>query len=161
MRWLQHLSIGTEAGKRRLLGAALLTLAVAGLLHVQYGSWRPAPGIGNHLVPMMAYLVMAAASIVLLLARSTTPATATAGERPRLVVLLVALVGSVVYVLAVRMLGIGVATVLGITLATLALSAQPRRNLLACALTGLLSGAVFWLLFTRLAPIVMPRPLLF
>ncbi len=160
-RWWQHLSTGTEAGKRRLFAVVLLTLALAGSLHVHYGAWRPAPGIGNHLVPMMAYLVMAAAAIVLLVQRGTSPAAAAGDRAPRLVALLLALVGSVVYVLAVRALGVGVATVLGVTVATLALSAEPRRTILACVLTGLSSGVIFWLLFTRLAPIAMPAPLLF
>lgn len=143
-------------------GVLALLLAVIGLLHVRYGNWRPGPGGGNWLVPMVAYWVLLAAGLSILLGRLRG---AWQPDTERLHVPLVAVAGGllwgVAFFLAVRHIGIAVSVTVLVGAAMLALSPRDALRPGLIAMVALAAGAVFWLLFTRVAPILVANPILF
>lgn len=148
-----------------VFGIAMLAIAALGLYDVQYGRWRPGPGIGNHLVPSMAYwLIGISGALVvaerLLALRRGAPCSVPALGAPGWT-LLVTLAWAIAYFQAVRHVGIAVSTFAFIALAVALLTPADERNLLRIVAIALLSAATFWSLFNLLAPIVTPRQLLF
>jgi hypothetical protein len=152
------------AWRYRELGFGLLAvaLAVAGLLHIRYGSWRPGPGGGNALVPMVAYWVLLAAGAGILLARLRAGWQSDT-ERLHVPLLVVAgsLVWGAVFFLAVRNIGLAVSASVLLGGAMLILSPRDDFRPGLIAVVALAAGAVFWLLFTRVAPILVSNPVLF
>jgi len=159
---MKRLAIAGWRYRELAFGALILALGVVGLLDIRYGAWRPGPGGGNQLVPMVAYWVLAGCGAVILLGRLR------AGWQPdadRLHVPVVAIVGAllwgVVFFLAVRHIGLAVSATVLIGGAMAALSPKPELRPAMLALVALAAGAVFWLLFTQLAPILVANPILF
>ncbi len=139
---------------------SLLSLAVAGLLHARYGTWRPGPGGGPTLVPALAYLTMIPATVVMAAEAARRPAAA-AAERPALVALAAAVAWALVYFWLARTVGLVAATVPALVLGMTALSPAPWRSLRVIAPVCLALGGAFWLLFTQIAPVLQTRVLLF
>lgn len=63
--------IALNSATRRdvLFAISLLLLGGAGWPDVRYGAWRPGPGVGNYLIPMVAYWIIVAAGAAPLLGR--------------------------------------------------------------------------------------------
>lgn len=142
--------------------ALILALGVAGLLDIRYGDWRPGPGVGNHLVPMVAYWVLVGAGAAGLLGRLRKDWQPDA-ERLRvpLLAVSVALLWGGLFFLAVRHVGLAVSTAAFIGGATTLLAPRGAVRPVLLAVVALASGVVFWLMFTRLAPILVADPILF
>lgn len=142
--------------------ALVLALGVAGLLDIRYGDWRPGPGVGNHLVPMVAYWVLVASGAAGLLSRLRANWQPDA-ERLSVPILAVsaALLWGGLFFLAVRHVGLAVSTTVLIGGATALLAPRGAARPVLLAVVALASGAVFWLMFTRLAPILVADPILF
>lgn len=143
-------------------GAMVLALGVVGLLDVRFGNWRPGPGGGNHLVPMVAYWVLVACGAAMLLGRLRAGWQPDA-DRLRVPLLAVAgaLVWGVVFFSAVRHIGLAVSATVLIGAAMLALAPQVERRPVLLVLVALAAGTTFWVLFTWLAPILVAEPILF
>lgn len=148
---------------RELAFAALiLTLGLVGLLDVRFGDWRPGPGGGNHLVPMVAYWVLVVCGAAMLLGRLRAEWQPDA-DRLRVPLLAVAgaLVWGAVFFSAVRHIGLAVSATILIGGAMLALAPRAERRPVLLMLVALAAGATFWVLFTWLAPILVAEPILF
>lgn len=150
-----------EIFRDRVFAALLLLLGVAGLLDIRFGAWRPGPGVGNHLAPMAAYWTLIAAGAVMLLGRGRKKAGT--GDLLKLapIPVLFGLAWAGGYFLAVIHIGVATSTALFLALAFWLLSARTEIRLFNIATAALGAGATFWLLFTRLAPILLSNPLLF
>ncbi len=156
---------------KELLSAALmLTLGVAGLLHIQYGAWRPAPLVPSYIMPQTAYYFLLAAGVWVLAALGlfALKGRLSALERPGAenqdlvgvgVAVALMLGGAVVYFWLVLNVGLVVATVAfnGVLVAMLA----PNASYKSLLIVPLLVGAAVWLLFVRMIGVTLPTPLLF
>lgn len=148
-----------EARRDRIFAALLLLLGVAGLLDIRLGPWRPGPGVGNHLIPMIAYWVLIIAGGAILAGRGKKEAGDPLKLAPVPVLLGLAWAGG--YFLAAINIGVAVSTALFLAIAFRLLSARAEARIPSIAAVALGAGVVFWLLFTRLAPILLFNPLLF
>lgn len=159
---MKRLSLAAWRYRELGFGALALALGIIGLLHVRYGSWRPGPGGGNWLVPMVAYWVLAGAGAAILLGRLRATWQPDA-DRLRVPLLVVAgsLLWGGVFFLAVRHVGVAVASAVLLCAAMLLLAPRDGLRPWFIAAVALAAGAVFWLLFTRIAPILMANPILF
>jgi hypothetical protein len=144
-----------------LLSGGLLALALAGLLHVAFGQWRPSPGGNPWLVPMLAYLLIIPAA--LLMAREAWRETGAGDEEEAagLLPVLATACWSVAFFQAVQWLGLVSGTFLLVVAAMLALSPQPWRAARIVVPVAALVAVAFWLMFTRLAPVILREPWLF
>lgn len=145
------------------LAGALVAAALAGVLHVVFGEWRPGPGGKPWVGPLVAYLVIApAAMLVARRAHRRAPPADAADEPPvgALPVLMIAL-WAVAFFVAVRTAGIATGTFLSMLVAMLALSARPWEAARRVVPIALAVAAAFWLTFTRLVPIVLGEIWLF
>jgi len=144
------------------LAGTLLVAASVGALHVVFGDWRPGPGGKPWLGPLVAYLVIVPAALVMTrqaLGRAPAPGAddAPAGA---LAVLVTASWG-VLFFVAVRTAGIAAGTFVSMLVAMLALSAKPAEAARRVVPIALAVAAAFWLTFTRFAPIVLGETWLF
>ncbi|AXY41937.1 hypothetical protein [Halomonas sp. JS92-SW72] len=156
---------------RELLSAtAMLGLGIAGLLHIQYGAWRPAPLVPSYIMPQTAYyfLIGAAAWLLAVMAFFALRGRLSALERPGseaqdlvavMVSIAVMLGGGLVYFWLVLNLGLVVSTILfnGALIALLA----PNASLKGVMIVPPVMGFAVWLLFQYMIGITLPRPLLF
>lgn len=144
-----------------LLGILLLLLGAAGLLDIRYGAWRPGPGIGNHLIPMVAYwvIVLSGAGLLAGRIRPTSKAEDVLTLSPWPVA--AGLLWAGCYFIAVRHIGLAVSTALFMAGAIWCLSGSNARGGLGIGIVSACAGAVFWVLFTQLAPILLSRQMLF
>jgi hypothetical protein len=149
-----------------LIGALAL-LACAVIVHAIVADWRPSPGGNPWLVPVIAASLILVCAILLglrLRVHATQDGADATARRARirdisLTSLLTGLWG-LGFFHAAQALGIVTATTLFTAAAMLALSPAPRRSLRIVLPLALALGLAFWLMFTRLAPIVLQDPLL-
>ncbi len=144
-----------------VMAIALLGLATGGILHVFYGTWRPGPGGGPWLLPMLVYLTLIGSGIVMLVAAFQGAAVRASAERAAFLPIIVTAIWSMALFYAVRKLGLFTGSTLGVGLAMLALSPSPLKALKVVAPLALVAGIAFYLMFTRVAPILQGRPWLF
>lgn len=156
---------------KELLSAALmLSLGIAGLIHIQYGAWRPAPLVPSYIMPQTAYYFLIGGGLWVLAALGlfTLRQRVSALERPGakdqdLVAIGLAsalmLGGAILYFLLVLNLGLVVSTVAfnAVLIAVLA----PNASLKGLLIVPLLLGAAVWLLFIKMIGMTLPPVLLF
>lgn len=161
MSWLSGLR-SRWLHRELVFGLLMVSLGVWGLLDIRFGNWRPGPGVGNHLVPMVAYWVLVAAGGATLLGRLRASWKPDA-ERLALPVVPVAaaLAWGIVFFWAVRHVGLAVSSAVLIGAAMAALSPRAEFRPVLLCLVALAVGGVFWVLFTGLAPILVADPILF
>lgn len=160
---MKHLLSGRAWMHRELGFAALLiVLAGVGLWDVRFGEWRPGPGGGNALVPTVAYWVLLAVGVAIVLDR-LRPGWAPDEESLRVPVLVVAgaLLWGGAFFLAVRHIGIAVSASVLVAGAIWTLTPPAERRPGLITIIALCSGLAFWIVFTRLAPILVASPILF
>lgn len=149
------------------LVAALSVLACSVIGHAIVTDWRPSPGGNPWLVPVIASSLILACALLLALrlrgqtADSNDPATTRlrqAGD----IALATVFTGSwgLAFFHAVQGLGLISATFLFTAGGMLMLSPNPRMALRIVLPLALAVAISFWLMFTRLAPIVLSDPLL-
>jgi len=152
----------SQAGQRDiLLAILLLLLGAAGLLDIRYGGWRPGPGIGNHLIPMVAYWIIVASGLALMVKRMRPPDEDEAALTLSPLPIAAGLLWAGLYFIAVRHIGIAFSTTLFMAAAIWSLSHSDTRGGWGIGVVSASSGAVFWFLFTQMAPILLPRQILF
>jgi hypothetical protein len=156
---------------KELLSAALvLALGVAGLLHIQYGAWRPAPLVPSYIMPQTAYYFLIASGVWLLAAlgfftlkgrlKALQPSDAKDQDLVGIgVAVALMLGGAVIYFWLVLNLGLVVSTIAfnGLLIAMLA----PNATFKSILIVPLLVGAAVWGLFVRMIGITLPPTLLF
>lgn len=152
----------SQAAQRDILLALLvILLGTAGLLDIRHGTWRPGPGVGNHLIPMIVHWVFVLTGLALFAGRIRTSNE----EEPVLTISLAPVLGGLLwaglYFLAVRHVGVAVATTGFMAIAIWALSHSDERKPFSIWVVSMCAGAVFWVLFTQLAPILLASPILF
>jgi len=153
-----------------LSGALMLGLGVAGLLHIQYGAWRPAPLVPSYIMPQTAYYFLIGAAVWVLgtLGLFSLRRKVSALERPGsgeqdLVAVIVScslmLGGGLIYFWLVLNVGLVVSTVLfnAVLVAVLA----PNVSLKGLMIVPPLVGLMVWLLFQRMINITLPPTMLF
>ncbi len=153
-----------------LSGVLMLGLGIAGLLHIQYGAWRPAPLVPSYIMPQTAYFFLIGAAVWVLgtLGLFTLRQKVSALDRPGseeqdLVAFAVSCVlmlgGGLIYFWLVLNVGLIVSTVLfnAVLIALLAPNASLKGLLIVPPLVGLM----VWLLFQRMIGITLPPSLLF
>ncbi|GEM_PF-6105599 len=153
-----------------LSGALMLGLGIAGLLHIQYGAWRPAPLVPSYIMPQTAYyfLIGSALWVLGILGLYALRGKVSALERPGgdaqdLVAVGVScalmLGGGLVYFWMVLNVGLIVSTVLfnAVLVAVLA----PNVSLKGLLIVPPLVGLAVWVLFQRMIGITLPPSLLF
>jgi hypothetical protein len=147
--------------------AALTLLAGAVIVHAIVADWRPSPGGNPWLVPVIAAGLILVCALLLglrLPLQSTRHTTDLASRRRHMRNLSLTSLSTGLWGLgffhAVQGLGIVSATTLFTAAGMLVLSPTPSRSLRIVLPLALALGAAFWLLFTRLAPIVLQDPLL-
>lgn len=153
-----------------LSAAAMLGLGIAGLLHIQYGAWRPASLVPSYIMPQTAYyfLIGSAAWLLAVLGffalRGRLGALERPGSEPEDLVavgvsIAVMLGGGLVYFWLVLNVGLVVSTVLfnGALIALLA----PNISLKGLLIVPPLVGLAVWVLFQRMIGIALPPSLLF
>ncbi|MCG6659068.1 hypothetical protein HOP52_15015 [Halomonas campisalis] len=156
---------------KELLSAALmLGLGIAGLIHIQYGAWRPAPLVPSYIMPQTAYhfLIGGGLWVLTTLGLFTLRQRVSALERPGakdqdLVAIglssALMLGGAVVYFLLVLNVGLVVSTVAfnAVLIAVLAPNVSFKGLLIVPPLVGL----AVWLLFVQMISVTLPPALLF
>jgi hypothetical protein len=147
--------------------AALALLAFTVIVHAILTDWRPSPGGNPWLVPVIAACLILLCALVLglrLRLQSARHTVDLATRRRRVRDLSLTSLSTGLWGLgffhAVQGLGIVTATTLFTAAGMLVLSPTPSRSLRIVLPLALTLGFAFWLLFTRLAPIVMQDPLL-
>lgn len=156
--------------KELLAAAVVLSLGIAGLIHIQLGAWRPAPLVPSYIMPQTAYYFLIASGVWILGAiglfafrkRLADLAPPNAGQHDLVAVgisVSVMLLGAVVYFLAVLNIGLVVSTIVfnAILVAVLA----PNASLKTLTIVPPLVGIVVWLLFVKLIGMTLPTQLLF
>lgn len=145
------------------LSIALVVAAVAGVLHVVFGEWRPGPGGKPWVAPLVAYLVIAPAAVLVAKRARGLASEDDATDEPPVGALpvLVTATWAVLFFMAVRTAGIAAGTFVSMLVAMLALSARPREAARRVVPIALAVAAAFWLTFTRLVPIVLGDTWLF
>lgn len=162
---------GTETGTStpgKGLVFSLAGLACIIIGHALVADWRPSPGGNPWLVPVIASSLILACAVLLGLRLRGNTADLTdsvvAGRRRQAVNMAVATLFTSGWGLgffhAVQWLGLITATCLFTAAGMLALSPQPRRALRVILPLSLTVATVFWLMFTRLAPVMLGDPLL-
>lgn len=151
----------TRIDLRYIIGAAtVIVMAVLGLLHVRYGTWRPGPGGGPALVPVLAYLAIVPSAATMIWQGLRRP-DMTRTEAIRLWPVLACTLWAVGYFWLVRTIGMVTATALALTFAMAALSPDPLRSLRIIVPVVIICAAAFWIMFTQVAPIIQMHVLLF
>lgn len=156
--------------KELLAAVVVLSLGIAGLIHIQLGAWRPAPLVPSYIMPQTAYYFLIASGVWILGAigiftarkRLANLGTPNAEQHDIVAVgmsVSVMLIGAVFYFLSVLNIGLVVSTVVfnAILVAVLA----PNASLKTLATVPPLVGIVVWLLFVKLIGMTLPTPLLF
>lgn len=156
--------------KELLAAAVVLSLGIAGLIHIQLGAWRPAPLVPSYIMPQTAYYFLIASGVWILggvglfaiRKRLANLAPPNAEQHDLVAVgmsVFVMIIGAVFYFLAVLNVGLVVSTVVfnAILVAVLA----PNASLKTVLIVPLLVGLVVWLLFMKLIGMTLPTPLLF
>jgi hypothetical protein len=154
--------VGARA-RELLLASLVIVGGLIGMLDVSFGNWRPGPGVGNHLVPMMAYWTLVLSGAVVLKNAIIQKAGEAEGDVLKLspIPVLIGAVWAGLYFIAVQHIGTGVSSAVFLGAAIWLLSAQKERKALHISIIAIAAGAVFWVLFTLLAPIIVRNPLLF
>lgn len=156
--------------KELLSAAVMLSLGVAGLIHIQFGAWRPAPLVPSYIMPQTAYyfLIGSGLWVLAMLGFFTLRKRESALERPDAkdqdlvaIVLSSALMlgGAIIYFWLVLNLGLIVSTVAfnAVLIAVLA----PNVSLKGLLIVPPLLGAAVWLLFIKMIGMTLPSALLF
>ncbi|CAN5609935.1 hypothetical protein BH23ACI1_BH23ACI1_06130 [soil metagenome] len=143
------------------LGCVLLGIALAGMAHLRVGEWRPAPGGGSWLVPLLAYLTIIPAAVTILHAALKSGLARQAEALPGLLPVLATALWSLVFFQGVRHLGLVSGTCGAMVTAMLLLAPRRREALRIVVPVAIAVSLAFWLLFTRVAPIIVERPVLF
>ncbi|MBZ0329638.1 hypothetical protein KZO25_04810 [Halomonas sp. ANAO-440] len=156
--------------KELLSAAVMLSLGIAGLIHIQYGAWRPAPLVPSYIMPQTAYYFLIGSGfwVLAMLGFFTLRKRASALERPDardqdLVAIGLSsglmLGGAIIYFWLVLNLGLIVSTVAfnAVLIAVLA----PNLSLKGLLIVPPLMGAAVWLLFIKMIGMTLPSPLLF
>lgn len=143
------------------MALALLGLAAIGILHGLYGTWRPGPGGGPWLVPMLVYFTLIGSGAVMLVAAFGGAGVRATAERAAFLPIIVTAIWSIGLFYAVRKLGLFTGSTLGVGLAMIALSPNPLKALKVVVPLAVVVGIAFYLMFTRVAPILQGRPWLF
>lgn len=145
----------------------LSVLACSVTVHAIFADWRPSPGGNPWLVPVIASSLILACALLLALRLRGRPAANNARTTARVqragdIALATVFTGlwGLGFFHAVQELGIVAATFLFTAAGMLALSPDPRRALGTVLPLTLAVAISFWLMFTRLAPIVLSDPLL-
>jgi len=142
-----------RAGRR--LATGLAAIGAAGLLHVGLGDWRDGPGAGGWIVPLVCYVMLLIAAACLCYPGERDAADAGGRGRQPLLPVLVASACAVAYFQAVLALGLATATFVAVIAAILLLSADRRAARLRAVAIGTLAALGFYIVFGRLAPIVL------
>lgn len=145
-----------NAGLAVALG--LLMIAVGGLLHVRYGGWRSGPGVGAHLVPMLAYWVVLLSLVPILWShiRGHDAAQKLRLPAPLLPLLAVAAWGAAFFMMVLHV-GLFTGTAIALSAAIIALSG-PGRSVPRIIALAVLLATVFFAIFTQVAPILLRDP---
>jgi hypothetical protein len=137
------------------LGLGLLLISMVGLLHIWFGRWQSGPGVGSWLIPLIAYLCMALAAIVILwpsLAGISENAETEPDVRCPVVV---AAAWAILLFLTVLNIGLMVGTFAAVLLATWCLTPRDEQAWLPILFTSSLAAVGFWFIFGFLAPIIV------
>lgn len=147
----------------RLLAGSLVLGGALGLFDIWAGKWKPGPGVGNHLVPMIAYWVLVFTGLAVFKNSLLEKTSELSGSLLKLapIPLAIGLVWAGLYFIAVRQIGIAVSTAAFIGTAIWLLSSQKERNALHICIIAICSGGIFWTLFTLMAPILIKDSALF
>jgi len=139
---------------------ALIAFACLGLWHIETGRWRPGPGGGPSLVPWLAFWSMLPSAGVMLWAGLRRPEAART-ESVALLPVLGAVLWGAAYFWLVRRLGLVVSTVLMLAAGMIVLAPRPVAATRLVVPVAMLVGGAFWLMFTRVAPVLQVRVLAF
>lgn len=156
---------------KELLSAALmLSLGIVGLIHIQYGAWRPAPLVPSYIMPQTAYYFLIGGGLWVLAAlglfalRQQVSALERPGAKDQDLVAIglasaLMLGGAIIYFWMVLNLGLVVSTVAfnAVLIAVLA----PNVGLKGLLIVPPLLGAAVWLLFIKMIGMTLPPVLLF
>jgi hypothetical protein len=137
------------------LGLGLLLISMVGLLHIWFGKWQSGPGVGSWLIPLIAYLCMALAAIVILwspLAEISENDETEADVRWPVVV---AAAWAILFFLTVLNIGLMVGTFAAVLLATWCLTPRDQQAWLPILFTSSLAAVGFWFIFGFLARIIV------
>ena len=137
------------------LGLGLLLISMVGLLHIWFGRWQSGPGVGSWLIPLIAYLCMALAAIVILwspLAEISENDETEADVRWPVVV---AAAWAILFFLTVLNIGLMVGTFAAVLLATWCLTPRDQQAWLPILFTSSLAAVGFWFIFGFLARIIV------
>lgn len=152
-------------GKGLVIALGLLACSV--IVHAVVTDWRPSPGGNPWLVPVIASGLILACALLLALrlrghAAGSDDLAAARRRRGRNIAGAALFTGlwGLGFFHAVQELGLVSATFLFTAVGMLALSPDPRRALRVVLPLTLAVAISFWLMFTRLAPIVLSDPLL-
>lgn len=156
--------------KELLSAAVMLSLGIAGLIHIQYGAWRPAPLVPSYIMPQTAYYFLIGGGLWVLTAlglftlRQRVSALERPGAKDQDLVAIglssaLMLGGAIIYFLMVLNLGLIVSTVAfnAVLIAVLA----PNVSLKGLLIVPPLMGAAVWLLFIKMIGMTLPSALLF
>ncbi len=136
-------------------------MASAGLLHVMYGDWRSGPGGGAWTVPLIAYVAILIAALVLFSSAIRRDEAETFPERSPAVAVAGAAIWSIAFFYAVQFLGLAVGTFTAVSVAIFMLSPRQPSTWPKIVVLAAATSLSFWLLFSLLAPIILRRPLFF
>lgn len=143
------------------LGSGLLLISMVGLLHIWFGEWQSGPGVGAWLIPLIAYLCMALAAIVILWG---PPAEISENDETEPDVrwpVIVAAAWAILLFLTVLNIGLMVGTFAAVLLATWCLTPRDQQAWLPLLFSTTLAAVGFWFIFGILAPIIVEQTLLF
>lgn len=152
---------GRRPGPNRRLASVIAALAGGGLVHLYISDWGQGPGPGGWIVPLVCYLCLLIAAAWLSLSGRRGPGTIGGDARQPLAPAIAAACGAAAYFQAVLLLGIATATFVAVLAAIVFLSADRRAVTVRAIVISVAAALGFYLVFGRLAPIVLDRTLLF
>ena len=137
------------------LGLGLLLISMVGLLHIWFGKWQSGPGVGSWLIPLIAYLCMALAAIVILWSPLAEISENDETEPDVRCPVVVAAAWAILLFLTVLNIGLMVGTFAAVLLATWCLTPRDQQAWLPILFTSSLAAVGFWFIFGFLARIIV------
>ena len=137
------------------LGLGLLLISMVGLLHIWFGRWQSGPGVGSWLIPLIAYLCMALAAIVILWSPLAEISENDETEPDVRCPVVVAAAWAILLFLTVLNIGLMVGTFAAVLLATWCLTPRDQQAWLPILFTSSLAAVGFWFIFGFLARIIV------
>ena len=148
-------------GRERIVGIVFVGLGLGGLLQTIFGAYSAGAGVGAHLLPRIAFLIVLGAGVFLL--ADPRPGAAPQGQMAAVGItsVLVFTGAGFLHFLAVLRIGLVVSTLLYSLFMFALLTSRPLKNWKQVVVPSIVITALVWGGFTWLLPLVLPRPLLF